>query len=382
MKSPPCPSVADVEAICAQSEPVLRNLQITHAYHELSAALAVHTGQSANWCTFATWASKQAGHTIRGEDLARKIDDDFGAYGKFLSAASRLREFVHSIDAEYEPDRIRAAIREVYSPLEALRQTRGAIARGNKRVFGEMGREFARFLALLRDGLVVNSAQFDGQIRASAGPLELAFAAYVQMLRETEPKAKAEWMLLGNLCIGIHEQAGLQPDIVEALNAPVPDPSELKERLLDALARRAGPLARMRLEAARRLGRTTPLAQAAGELAEALRQNVRRVITDELITLELPGGKVRAGVDVCGAFPSNLRTIENADLRELLLQIDPTSDSPRHSAVQDWADLDERMHFIADLFRARQEDVSLFEPAYSLEQVEAIKAGRIPSGPL
>lgn len=55
------PSVADVERIRAVGDPVLRNLQITQCYHELSAAMAGRTGPGANWCTFATWASKQAG---------------------------------------------------------------------------------------------------------------------------------------------------------------------------------------------------------------------------------------------------------------------------------------------------------------------------------
>src|SRR5207237_8919662 len=30
-------------------------------------------GQGANWCTYATWASRQAGRTIRGEDLLEHL---------------------------------------------------------------------------------------------------------------------------------------------------------------------------------------------------------------------------------------------------------------------------------------------------------------------
>lgn len=371
MTRPPYPSPSEIEAIGAQADPVLRNYQITQAYAELSAAFAVHAGQAANWCTFATWASKQAGYTIRGEDLARKLDQDLGHQGAVTRAASRLREFVHSLDAEYEPDRIRAAIREVYSPLEALRRTRDALARGNKNVFEEMAPEFARFLASLTDGSVA---------RIASGLLEHAFAAYAEMLRKTEPKAKAELMLLGNLRIGVHEQTGLQTHIAEALNAPIPEPTELRERLLDALLRRAGPLTRLRVEAARRLGRTTLVEQAAAELAEAFRRHLRRVVTEELITLELPGGSVRPGRDIREGFPDSLRTIENSELRSLLAAIDPTPDSPRESAARDWADLSERMHFIADFFRGYQHDVSLFQPPYTPEQVAAIKAGRMPSG--
>ena len=79
----PFPSVADVERISALADPILRNLQITQCYHELSAAMAARTGTNANWLTFATWASKQVGQTIRKEDLARTLQR-----GDLRSAAS------------------------------------------------------------------------------------------------------------------------------------------------------------------------------------------------------------------------------------------------------------------------------------------------------
>jgi hypothetical protein len=60
-KSETFPSLAEIDAIDACPHPVLRNLRITQAYHELSTATARKIGSAANWCTFATWASKQAG---------------------------------------------------------------------------------------------------------------------------------------------------------------------------------------------------------------------------------------------------------------------------------------------------------------------------------
>jgi hypothetical protein len=64
----PAPTVQDVQRIAAIANPVLRNLEITHCYARLAASFAAH-GDGANWCTYATWASRQAGRTIRGEDL-------------------------------------------------------------------------------------------------------------------------------------------------------------------------------------------------------------------------------------------------------------------------------------------------------------------------
>ncbi len=69
------PTPAEVQAIAAMDDGVLRNLRITDCYSRLSASFATLTGPGANWCTFGVWASRQAGATIRGEDFALAIDD-------------------------------------------------------------------------------------------------------------------------------------------------------------------------------------------------------------------------------------------------------------------------------------------------------------------
>jgi hypothetical protein len=69
------PTTAVVDAISIIANPVIRNLKITQCYCELSSAFAARTVMCANWCTFAIWASKQAGQTIREEDLQRTIEN-------------------------------------------------------------------------------------------------------------------------------------------------------------------------------------------------------------------------------------------------------------------------------------------------------------------
>ena len=55
----------DVTRIGQTSEAALRNLLITQCYHDLSHELASAVDHgSANWSTFATWASKTAGQSI------------------------------------------------------------------------------------------------------------------------------------------------------------------------------------------------------------------------------------------------------------------------------------------------------------------------------
>src|ERR1022692_3363194 len=62
------------EIISLDNDPVLRNLKITQCYYDLSQAIAARVGyENANWCTFATWASKTAGHFIRMENVNIKL---------------------------------------------------------------------------------------------------------------------------------------------------------------------------------------------------------------------------------------------------------------------------------------------------------------------
>jgi hypothetical protein len=68
------PGTLEVKAIVAIGDAVIRNLS-ADGYARLLAAIRSHVGEHANWCTFATWASRQAGCTIRGEDLGDRLKD-------------------------------------------------------------------------------------------------------------------------------------------------------------------------------------------------------------------------------------------------------------------------------------------------------------------
>jgi hypothetical protein len=235
------PTITDIDRIAATGDPVLRNVLITHCYHELSAALAERTGPSANWCTFATWASKQAGQTIRKEDLAGTLESVLKAAPR--EAVQEVAASAQHIGARRDTEEIRELVWEAWRPLAALDRASAAVGRGNKKVFEEIGREFARFFSTcLRDETfdAHKIASFCDELRPGDPPegqryLRQAFMGYYRSFFERDPKPRAELLLLANVEIGLHEQTRLQPEIAEALDALLVDPGQFRRRLIRAI---------------------------------------------------------------------------------------------------------------------------------------------------
>ena len=106
-------------------------------------------------------------------------------------------------------------------------------------------------------------------------------------------------------------------------------------------------------------------------------------LTTHLMTITLPPDNLlRLGRDLSVTYPAELLELNNTDLLALLAQVDPTSNNVIESGATDWANLAERMHYIADMFRGYHQSKDLFSAAFSEEQIEAMKNGRLPVGRL
>ena len=276
-------------------------------------------------------------------------------------------------------------------PAAALDRASAAVARGNLRVFEEIGREFVRFDVECGADAVVDSdtlARFVEGLVPGEPPegqryLRQAFSHYHQARFEVDPMTRAQLVLLANLEIGFHEQTRLQPEIAAALNAAVVDPRDKRERVVAALFPDAGWIVRLRVLIARLLGRRTLLDLAIDALVLEEQALVRRVLTRHLMSIDLGAAvHLRLGEDLSADFPPSLREIVLPELRQLLDRIDPTRDDPRESGAVDWADLDDRVHFIAEMFRCFQESPFLFDPPFTPAQLQRLDAGERPPDPL
>lgn len=308
--------IAEVEQIAAMEDPVIRNLRITECYSRLAAAMEPGC---ANWCTFATWASRQAGRTIRGEDLLYRLQGELRRGPELLHP---IRSFWRAL-LRLGLLRRKTWFGALHTPFDAFELASDAVARGNLKVFAEIGLVFARWL---EDGV------------APDGPplLRQAFARY-------ERRASAEQLILANLEIGLHEQTRLQPEIREAMDA--------------AFAPKRSVLA--------------------WPLQRKLTQLSRQVITESLMVLTLPGIVLWLG--------RNLEArgeVADPELRELMARYEPVPPALDDCGAEDWSVLDQRMHYLVHLFRAYHEEASLASAPFTPAQVERILAGALPDGDL
>jgi hypothetical protein len=379
----PPPDTREVESVAAVAEPVLRNLRITECYHRLSRAFAANTGPCANWCTFATWASRQAGCTIRGEDLLARLTQQASGASVRHPVESLWRALLRR--GLFNPEtRLGRVVRQIHSPFDVFERTSDAVARGNRKVFEEIGFEFARYLRECPPDAPPEALErFLEGLRPGEPPegqdyLRRAFRRYHGQRLEPELARRAETILLANLEIGLHEQTRLQPEIREALESGPRTAEDLGGRILAGLhPKSAGWRAWRRKPACALLG-------FAGERFRRFAYDLTRcAVTDCLMALGLPGGvTLELGRHLDRAFPASLQRPSEGELLALLARFEPADPAADDCGARDWGELAQRMHFIAHLFRAFQEWEELLGPPFSVTAAAEIRAGKIPDGAL
>ena len=384
------PSRQEIEQIIApDAQPVLRNLRITQCYHDLSQSIASIIGAAnVNWCTFASWASKTAGRFVRGEVVA-VFRDALQSDRRLAAKLDQMNKIIRRVQSSAAFDRL--AIYEVLNApvLEVSRH----IAAGNLAVFAELGPLFSVMCARFDQDTVDDSsslARLLDELDLKKGPsaeggqslLRSAVEHFYKARHTSEPDRKAELVLFANAETGLHEQVRLQPAIAGSLQ--LPSDATIRALLDDIFPGGASfQNARQRMREILENAAKPVLAEVDQEIERIWRQTVTRI----LMTLRLPDGEIHLGKDLRSApghalFPSTLQSIAMNELRCLLATYNAEGDSAAASGAVDWAKIPERMHFILTLFRARQQDLRLFEQPFSDAQRRDILAGRMPQGAL
>ena len=357
MSGKPLISLQQVEQIVDMTNATERNYQITQSYHDFSKALATALGDqtNANWSTFACWASKTAGESIRSEELPKVVKELFAVERKIHHRVGWLFSALYRItgtDLNPVDDAARAA-------AEVSRQ----VGDGNRKVYAELGPVFARFIAALEqpgDRVEDALAEFTRPLRPGATEedgqelLHKAFTHYDEARRTADEKAKAELMLLGNCLIGLHEQTRLQPNIKGAVDAPV------KGLLADGIAEQWPARVAFALFGFVGINHKRLLGVADSEW--------EKLVTRYAMDLSLPGGnEIALGGDEIKwptKVPESLRDLKNPELIGLLQRFDDNIQVLRSKGADNWTDLNDRMGYIVELFRSQQQDQALFGPPF------------------
>jgi hypothetical protein len=241
--------------------------------------------------------------------------------------------------------------------FDAFERASGAVARGNLKVFAEIGAAFARYLRdcpadapagsqVIRSFLATLQP---GDPPAGQDYLRRAFQRY-QAQGFACAGARAALTCLANLEIGLHEQTRLQPEIREAMEATPAAAAGLLGPLFWGLRRFSRDL--------------TPLA-----------------ITECLMVIALPGRPpLQLGAHLDQPFAASLQHAADAEFLQLVARYEPGEGAPDDCGASDWSLLPQRMHYISHLFRCFHDLPGLFEPPFTAQQTRKLQDGLIPDG--
>ena len=360
----------EIQQILDQENLVLRNLQITLGYYRISQGLRkLISADDVNWFCFGCYASKTAGQALRHELVPKSLKRAILSIAGYKSQENYFNLVLKKTPEQDTPDE-ENLLSEVLSDVSLF------VSEGNHLIFSDLAWPFSVFIKTFSNTQQPDRGKLEAFLNEYIDPrpiedggqryLQEAFKAFYSARFETDPKKKAELVLLGNLMTGFHEQIRVQPLIDKGLAAPfdvfaeklLPEDEEI-DTLLEETGKR---------------------------ILEYSRLIVLRAFTDMWMAYALPGSRMKLGQDVIlpetFEFPEELLTLENPETLEIVRQFDKNLDSLSGSAAENWANLNDRMTFLADFFRSHQRYSPLFDPPFSDEQIQSILANRVPDGPL
>lgn len=195
-----------------------------------------------------------------------------------------------------------------------------------------------------------------------------AFTHLYAALFDSDAKRKAERIFMSNILIGLHEQTRLQDAIESAVTAPI-------TRKLDALDQRWW------------LPGIGLVRRIFASVIRDFEDDWQRLVTELFLLLTLPNMRFDLSEDLPplpngDLYPPDLQTIVQPEANALIAELDYTPHTPRGSGARDWTRLSDRMNYVVDFFRSRQQEITLRDDPFTPEQVQLIRAGRLPGGPL
>jgi hypothetical protein len=355
-----------IQSVIQRENLVVRNLQVTQGYYRISNAMKKYvSSKNVNWTSFATHASKTAGQALRHELMPGLLKSSLLRMGGYENTFMFLNEGLGSVEPQLSEDQ--------NSRLgEAFRHVSLLVSDGNITVFEELAMPFTAFIDSFKDDWYYNEVKLQEFLDENFEPgplseggqdyLREAFTAYYNARYETRAKAKAEYVLIGNLLVGLHEQTRLQPQIEQSMAVPL----ELFSDNPNDTGTENG-----------KKSRFSPMMSGV----------IGKAFTQMMMLITLPSRDLKLGQTVIAptgvaSFPIDLLEIEEPRCLELVRMFETSQDTLTGSGAENWSSLRDRMSFVVDFFRSHQQYRRMWDPPFSEEQAKVVESGHFPAGPL
>ncbi|MGD1013736.1 MAG: hypothetical protein ABR963_05025 [Acidimicrobiales bacterium] len=369
-----------IEQVLAIDDRVLRNYWVTQSYGDFASALtALLEANTANWCTFGTWASRTVGANMRGEALPEWLHNRVLMPDGLMGLTNEVKEaprwhHLHHVLTDVTPEHLMDVTRSLLGEMAIN------LSDGNTEVFAEITPPAAVFIEVAGSGARGSDArarvlaacegapEFDGVNRLHAG-----YDLYCDALDEPDPILKSQKILAGSLQLAIHEQNHLQPVIVSSMDMGV---NLAAARLKEKVMKGAADLEKIESELDKAL---SPAARWIGDTWDD-------IMTATLGTLQSPEGTMRLDHDVptpsgLTFVPEDLVDVRVNELQTLLARFNRAKEDGVRSLARNWADFEDRMNFITNLFVSRHHVPEMFAEPFDQSIVESIEADRTPPPP-
>jgi len=234
-----------------------------------------------------------------------------------------------------------------FGPIGASEEAKFALGDGNRRVFEEVTPITERFLATFENGKQDPEKwkSFAGTFQPGQENLHEAFRSYYDAMGTEDVQAKQEAVLKGNLLIGQHEQGRLDPNLDKTFEAKTG--SGLANDILGA-ANDVVPIDDLKPDSIQN-----------GLIELRWGGGFSQPVGDDVQTFDRNAGRDNRVDSYDSIRDPRLRGILDEWRERGSENSEPNSLSGTNAS--NWADFDERMYFISELFRNTQMDPGLYE---------------------
>lgn len=348
----------EVEHVLAEPR-IERALALMSSHYEKlgRAFSSVLDPNNASYCHFAQQMTANTKALCERRELRERLLQATTARGRELLGLSGLAALALKALGLYQ--------RVQLSGLTAVEKAALLLLNSRRKLHEELTPLMAQFIALLEYQATEGElAAFTDQLRpgpADEGGQEVlkeAFLAYFEGHQAQAPATKAQLILLGNCSMSLYEQTRLQRHLYLAADVSI---EQVFQDVLDDVLPSWFPRVLRRA-----------IRYAARGYVALLGTTWQKIVHRLAMKISVPDPALIAWDDVPSVrvreFPSDLKEITERRLCSMSQRFDPQFGTSQRDGSNNWSDLRDRMGYLLEILRARQQERAYLDSGGSAEQ--------------